>query len=801
MEWTEFLAGLADTHCLSPEQTEAFLIRLQQGNRGESEAKLASELNISAYAFKKRMSGVYEKFTQSCPELSVSENRGKLQKLRAYLTREYTERLHKPLNHSDVSNVVAIQPFQEDINWRDICSKVLAKQREKQLFRRSITGRGLGHEANKVYVKLGLEKQKKQPQRGEDFQPSAERGMLQYRLTEKEIEQEYKYDEFLEQGIEKKEKNFAIVGEPGAGKSTWLEQIALYVDKSEKGFPICISLASLGSKTLEDYLLQIWLEDALPFISPNAVEVTQALKNKLKELFNSGQAWLLLDGVDEMRLGGYESPLQTISNQLRGWVDQARVVLTCRSNVWEANPNVLPNFETYRTLHFDDQQVGDFIDQWFRHEGKPELGEKLQNKLSESGRERIRDLIKNPLRLAMLCGIWYFHQGDLPKTKAALYQQYIDNYFYQWKPHPLLPDDLDKQEELHTALSNLAREALDKRLPLRRKFVHKIIGQSLFQLARDVGWLNLVYKDSETGEDVYAFYHLTFHEYFAACGIDDWDYFLNHNNENPNPFEQHNGKDCVYRIFEPQWKEVFLLWMDQEQVLKDQKNKLLWLLVEFKDGCNNLRIDPPWKELILRYVELENLTQERKDYWLKILVEFNESCNDLCLYWKQAYPLAYEGISHDNIHHDELELGDILYIDEDGATSKIDVVIPEHKKLSLGFPSSLEQFNISAAIYRAIACILIEITPDKLKEVNPLIHLLRTNSTKLNSQTLVESLSIVSQKDNRFLKTVVLSLKNYLESDPEVYYCYYCLLWECAQIMPYPDFYQAWHQTTIHQED
>ncbi len=198
------------------------------------------------------------------------------------------------------------------------------------------------------------------------------------------------------------------------------------IDNPEKGFPICIPLASLGGKTLEDYLLQNWLEDALPFISPDVFEVTPALEKKLKELFNSGKVWLLLDGVDELRLAANESPLQTIANQLRGWVDRARVVLTCRLNVWEANPNALPNFETYHTLHFGDEQVSNFIQEWFTREGKPELGEQLEDKLGESGRDRIRDLIKNPLRLAMLCGIWYFNQGDLPKTKAAFYQQFIE---------------------------------------------------------------------------------------------------------------------------------------------------------------------------------------------------------------------------------------------------------------------------------------------------------------------------------------------------------------------------------------
>ncbi len=463
----------------------------------------------------------------------------------------------------------------EAIDWREVCGKVLAQQREKQNFRRSITGRHLGHEAKNVYVKLGLVKPKEQPSRGDEFQPSADRGMLQYQLTEKEIEQEYQYDDFLEQVIAGKEKNLTIVGEPGAGKSTWLEQIALYVDNSNKGFPICISLASLGGKTLEEYLFQIWLKKAL-LISQCDIGITSAQK-KLEGLFHSGKVWLLLDGVDEMRAD--ESPLQAIATQLEGWGDLARVVLTCRSNVWEANPNALLNFETYRTLHFDDEQVGDFIQQWFNQEGKPKSGEELETKLDDTRNDRIRDLIKNPLRLAMLCGIWYFHQGDLPKTKATLYQQYIE-YFYLWKQHPQLSNDLDKQEELHAALSKLALEAIDKKLPLRRKFAHKVMGKSLFQLARDVGWLNWVYKDAETGEDVYAFFHLTFQEYFAACAIDDWDFFLprTHNNYNPKPVSE------KYRIFEPHWKEVFLLWLGREDINRKQKEELIETLVEFKDG-------------------------------------------------------------------------------------------------------------------------------------------------------------------------------------------------------------------------
>ncbi|MEH2171414.1 hypothetical protein [Nostoc sp.] len=90
MEWVDFLANEAATNSLSPEQTEAFVERLKTKNSGKSEAKLASELNIGAAAFKKRMAEVYEKFAKSYPELATSNSRGKLEKLRACLTNKYS---------------------------------------------------------------------------------------------------------------------------------------------------------------------------------------------------------------------------------------------------------------------------------------------------------------------------------------------------------------------------------------------------------------------------------------------------------------------------------------------------------------------------------------------------------------------------------------------------------------------------------------------------------------------------------------------------------------------------------------
>ncbi|WP_366930793.1 HEAT repeat domain-containing protein [Microcoleus sp. bin38.metabat.b11b12b14.051] len=118
------------------------------------------------------------------------------------------------------------------------------------------------------------------------------------------------------------------------------------------------------------------------------------------------------------------------------------------------------------------------------------------------------------------------------------------------------------------------------RFQLRESVGYRVMGASLFELAGDLGWLNLVARDAETAEGIYAFYHPTFQEYFAALAVEDWHFFLNHIPGNP----QH--PDARYRIFEKQWKEVILLWLGREEVGKDEKEAFIKALVKFEDGCD-----------------------------------------------------------------------------------------------------------------------------------------------------------------------------------------------------------------------
>ncbi|WP_199248988.1 HEAT repeat domain-containing protein [[Phormidium] sp. ETS-05] len=216
------------------------------------------------------------------------------------------------------------------------------------------------------------------------------------------------------------------------------------------------------------------------------------------------------------------------------------------------------------------------------------LGDALITALHQPGREHLLDLVRNPLRLTLLCFTW--NGSSLPDTRSQLYENYLREV-YTWNQNL---QELRKQaqrcnttvtelkQRLNRHLGELAKVALDlpqERFRLSEKLVEKYLGEeidetSLCYLALRLNWLNRVGRD-ERGRSVFAFYHTTFQEYFAALAVEkkDWNYFL------------------PKRIFEPQWKQVILLWLGREYIgaeekeAKEAKEAFIRALVEVKDGC------------------------------------------------------------------------------------------------------------------------------------------------------------------------------------------------------------------------
>jgi hypothetical protein len=411
-DWLKFLDFIAIEKKLKTIQKTTLKAKFPTFNGMDNDRDLIKKFELTDTGWKKRLGKLYEIF--GLPEKIDN----KAIELQAYLQQESLNWLDKQDRESILfQGRYAIEPIVEptpttppQIDWYTICNDLFTEHK-RQLSSNPLDVKGKSFDS--VYVPLGLveRKEKQRPQIDRNLDPSADRGSELYQTETTPIE----HDDFLNLvGDRQTGEHIVILGEPGAGKTTLLTRVWQSLLDTNRETPIIIawiSLAAVKDLDLEAYLHHVWLKQIC-----QSTEIDTYWQS-FQTLLDRQRVWLLFDGADEMGGDGL-TKIQTMLKQALV-KSTIRSVVTCRLNLWDASSqNVLKNdFQIFRTLDFKQDLVEAFIVKWFDDDAV--AGKKLIAALDETGKERIKDLARNPLRLTLLCNIWR-REESLPDTHTNL---------------------------------------------------------------------------------------------------------------------------------------------------------------------------------------------------------------------------------------------------------------------------------------------------------------------------------------------------------------------------------------------
>ncbi|MFD9704239.1 NACHT domain-containing protein [Lentzea sp. NPDC059081] len=329
-------------------------------------------------------------------------------------------------------------------------------------------------------------------------------------------------------------RKFVVVGNPGAGKSTFIRRM-IHRTATTAGSRVVPLLVQLKHhQKLKDDFVSILTADLRPLVQ------REVPRQHLTDVLDRGDGLVVFDGLDEV--GGLAARRAVVLaiEAFAARFPLTRIVVTCREESYPVAMLDSEAFPVHWLPDFDDEQVGHYVRTWFSLMRPHSTVEGAHSSAFLTDSEHVRDLRSNPLMLSLLCML-YQSEGYIPENSADVYRECAELMLVRWDSVSQVPSLIRSSVKLakflvqelaqhfffqlggqgsagERELERLVVAHLEEREDEDTLTYHQQ-ARAFLNYCAARAWVLTQISTSSSGERRFGFTHRTFMEYYTACHV------------------------------------------------------------------------------------------------------------------------------------------------------------------------------------------------------------------------------------------------------------------------------------------